>query len=153
MRAVAKDYPGNSHMAFDFIGSMSTFPFIAQPNWIGFDVLTYLKLQPGANPATLEKQFPEFVKKYAAGPIQQRNGISYDEYIAAGNGYIYTLQPLKDIYLHSNLEGEIKANGNITYVYIFISAAIFILLIACINFMNLSTALSLIHISEPTRPY
>ncbi|MEQ8686099.1 MAG: ABC transporter permease [Imperialibacter sp.] len=142
VRAVAKDYPGNSHMAFDFIGSMSTFPFIAQPNWIGFDVLTYLKLQPGANPATLEKQFPEFVKKYAAGPIQQRNGISYDEYIAAGNGYIYTLQPLKDIYLHSNLEGEIKANGNITYVYIFISAAIFILLIACINFMNLSTARS-----------
>ena len=142
VRAVAKDYPGNSHVAFDFIGSMSTFPFIAQPNWIGFDVLTYIKMQAGADPKALEKQFPEFVRKYAAGPVQQRNGISYDEYVAAGNGYIYSLQPIKDIYLHSNLEGEIKPNGNITYVYIFISAAIFILLIACINFMNLSTARS-----------
>ncbi len=142
VRGIAKDYPVNSHLAFDFIGSAVTFPFLSQPQWIGFDVITYLRLRPGADPQVLEKQFPEFVKKYAAGPVQQRNGISYDEYVAAGNGYIYSLQPIKDIYLHSNLEGEIKPNGNITYVYIFISSAIFILLIACINFMNLSTARS-----------
>jgi len=142
VRAIAKDYPVNSHIEFDFIASLSTFPGFAQPNWIGFDAITYIKLRPGADAKLLEAQFPEFVKKYAAGAIQQRNGISYDEYIAAGNGYNYTLQSVNDIYLHSNLEGEIKPNGNITYVYIFISAAIFILLIACINFMNLATARS-----------
>lgn len=142
VRAIAKDYPANSHLEFDFLASASTFPFLAQPQWIGFDVISYIKLQPGANPAILEAAFPAFVKKYCEGPIQQRNGISYDEYVAAGNGYIYSLQPIKDIYLHSQLEGEIKPNGNITYVYVFISAAVFILLIACINFMNLSTARS-----------
>ncbi len=142
VRAIAKDYPANSHLEFDFLVSLSTFAFFAQPQWIGFDAITYLELRPGTNPKALEANFPEFVKKYAAGPIQQRNGISYDEYIAAGNGYIYSLQNVKDIHLHSNLEGEIKPNGNITYVYIFISAAIFILLIACINFMNLATARS-----------
>lgn len=142
VRAIAKDYPANSHLEFDFLVSLSTFPFMAQPQWIGFDAITYIELRPGTDPERFEANFPEFVKKYAAGPIQQRNGISYDEYIAAGNGYNYSLQPIRDIHLHSHLEGEIKANGNITYVYIFISAAVFILLIACINFMNLSTARS-----------
>lgn len=142
VRGIAKDYPANSHFEFDFLASVITFPFITQPQWIGFDTITYLELTPGADPKKLEANLPEFIKKYAAGPIQQRNGISYDEYVAAGNGYIYSIHRIQDLHLHSNLEGEIKANGNITYVYIFISAAVFILLIACINFMNLSTARS-----------
>jgi putative ABC transport system permease protein len=140
---IAKDYPSNSHFEFDFLGSVRSFGnFIDQPNFVGFDVLSYIKLAPGANPNQLEEKIPNFIKQYAAGAIQQRNGISYDEYVAAGNGYIYTLQAIEDIHLNSNLEGEIKPNGNITYVYIFISAAFFIMLIATINFMNLATARS-----------
>ena len=69
-------------------------------------------------------------------------GVTYEDYTAAGNGYNYFLQPLKDIHLHSNLRAEIKPNGNIIYVYIFIIIAAFLLIIACINFMNLSTARS-----------
>lgn len=140
--AVAFDYPENSHFAFDYLSPLHQFPFINRPNWTGFSTMIYLKLSEGADPMELEQKFPAFVKQYAEGPIQQRNGISYDEYIAAGNGYNYHLHHIKDIHLHSNLENEMKANGNINYVYIFSVIAIFILAIACINFMNLSTARS-----------
>lgn len=139
---VFRDYPQKSHFRADLIGSMQTFPFFNDPSWASFSAMAYIKLRPGTNPKTLEEAFPTFVKKYAAGQIQQMTGQTYDEYIAAGNGYIYTLQPIRDIHLHSNLEGELKSNGSISYVYIFVSVAIFIMLIACINFMNLSTARS-----------
>ncbi len=139
---VYKDYPNNSHFRADLIGSMYTFPFVQGPQWAAFTTMAYLKLSPGTPPEQVEEVFPDFVKKYAAGQIQSMTGQTYDEYIAAGNGYNYTLQPIRDIHLHSNLEGELKSNGNISYIYIFISIAVFILLIACINFMNLSTARS-----------
>lgn len=139
---VAFDYPPNSHFLFDYLTPMHQFPFFNQENWVGFSAMTYLKLQPGTDPMSVEEKLPAFVKQYAEGPIQQRNGISYDEYIEAGNGYNYHLMHIKDIHLHSNLENEMKANGNINYVYIFSVVAIFILVIACINFMNLSTARS-----------
>ncbi|MDW3193187.1 MAG: ABC transporter permease [Cytophagales bacterium] len=139
---VAYDYPNNSHFIFDYLTPMHQFPFFNQENWVGFSAMTYLKLQQGTDPMVVEEKLPAFVKQYAEGPIQQRNGISYDEYIEAGNGYNYHLMHVKDIHLHSNLENEMKANGNINYVYIFSVVAIFILVIACINFMNLSTARS-----------
>ncbi len=140
--AIAYDYPENSHFAFDYIASVYQFPFFSQPNWVAFSAMTYIRLQEGTDPASIEEKLPAFVKKYAEGPIQQRNGISYDEYIKAGNGYNYHLHNIQDIHLHSNLENEIKANGNINYIYIFSVIAVFILGIACINFMNLSTARS-----------
>ena len=140
--AVAYDYPEKSHFGFDYLVSLHQFPFFTQPNWVAFSAMTYLKLQAGTDPATLERKFPSFVKQYAEGPIQQRNGISYDEYVESGNGYNYYLHHIKDIHLHSNLENEMKAGGNINYIYIFSIIAVFILTIACINFMNLSTARS-----------
>lgn len=139
---VYKDYPQKSHFKAELIGSMQTIPFFNNPTWASFTSMAYIKLRPGTNPTTLEAALPPFIKKYAAGEIQQMTGQTYDEYIAAGNGYLYSLQPIRDIHLHSNLEGELKPNGSISYVYIFVSVAIFILLIACINFMNLSTARS-----------
>jgi putative ABC transport system permease protein len=85
---------------------------------------------------------PALVEKYAAGPIQQHTGQSFKAYTAAGNGYRYFLQPVRDIHLRSHLENELRANGNIAYVYILIAIAAFLIVIACINFMNLSTARS-----------
>ncbi|MEL6559425.1 MAG: ABC transporter permease [Bacteroidota bacterium] len=139
---VVADYPANSHFSFDYLTAMHQLPFFNQINWVGFSAMTYLRLSDGTNPISLENKFPAFVKKYAEGPIQKRNGISYDEYIKSGNGYNYHLQKVKDIHLKSNLENELKANGNLNYIYIFSAIAIFILIIACINFMNLSTAKS-----------
>jgi len=139
---VMQDIPKNSHIKFDFLSSSTNLGFLNQPNYISFSSYTYLLLEDGASRASVEAQIPAVVEKYAAGQIQQNLGISFSEYVAAGNGYNYTLQPVSDIHLHSNLEAEIKPNGNILYVYIFISIAAFILLIAGINFVNLATAKS-----------
>lgn len=139
---IAEDYPEKSHFEFGALIPLHSIPFFSSPNWASFSVMSYIKLAPGASYEELEEKMPAFIKQYAEGEIQQRNGISYDEYIAAGNGYNYSFQPIRDIYLTSHLSGEMKPNGNITYVYIFSIAAAFILIIACINFMNLSTARS-----------
>jgi putative ABC transport system permease protein len=139
---VMEDIPENSHMKLDYLVSSSSFPFIEQENYTGFSAYTYLKLAPTISPDDVEGAIPGLVTKYAAGQIERNLGISYADYTAAGNGYRYFLQPLTDIHLHSNLEGEMKANGNYLYVYIFISIAVFILVLACINFINLATARS-----------
>jgi len=139
---VAKNYPENSHLDFDYLIPFHRFPFLSRPNWTAFSVHSYLELAKGAKPNDLEEKLPDFIRQYADGEIRARNGISYDEYLEAGNAYNYSLKNIEDIHLYSQLEGEVKANGNITYIYIFSIVAVFILIIATINFMNLSTARS-----------
>ncbi|WP_296705367.1 ABC transporter permease [Algoriphagus sp.] len=139
---VMEDMPENSHMKLEYLISSSSFPFIDQENYTSFSAHTYLKIDPNVSAEEVEKQIPALVTKYASGQIERGLGISYADYTAAGNGYRYFLQPVADIHLHSNLEGEFKANGNYLYVYIFISIAAFILVLACINFINLATARS-----------
>jgi putative ABC transport system permease protein len=145
---VCENVPKNSHMEFDFAGSLNLLGLNRQPNYISFSVYTYIVLRDGTDPRSIEAKMPALVELYAAGPIQARSGISYKEYIAAGNGYDYFLQPIRDIHLHSNLTNEIKPNGNITYVYILIAIALFLIVIACINFMNLATAISVTRARE-----
>jgi putative ABC transport system permease protein len=116
--------------------------FINEPSYVTFSALTYLRLSDADAAEEIEARMPELIRKYGAGQIQANMGVSYDDYIAAGNGYDYFLQPLYDIHLHSNMEGELKPNGNYNYVIISISIALFILILACINFVNLSTARS-----------
>ncbi|MFY0686048.1 MAG: ABC transporter permease [Cyclobacteriaceae bacterium] len=139
---IAYDYPENSHIGFEYILPLNSIQFFKQSNWLSFSAMTYIKLRPNSTTEQVEEKIPSFLKQYADGQMRQQNGVSFDEYIEAGNGYNYTLQPIQSIHLHSNLEGELKPNGNITYVYIFSIVALFILAIACINFMNLSTARS-----------
>lgn len=139
---VMEDVPANSHIKFDFLSSSTNLGFLANPNYISFSSYTYIQLEDGVDKSVIESKLPAVVEKYASGDIEQNLGLSYADYTAAGNGYIYTLQPIGDIYLTSNLDAEIKPNGNIIYVYIFISIAVFILVIAGINFVNLATAKS-----------
>ncbi len=139
---VCEDVPGNSHFRFDFVGNLAVTGLTRVPDYLAFSVKTYLKLKEGTDSEALEAKFPDLVERYAAGQIESRMGVTFKDYTAAGNGYNYFLQPLKDIHLYSNLRSEIKPNGNIIYVYIFIIVAIFLLIIACINFINLSTARS-----------
>ena len=145
---VCENVPKNSHLEFDFMGSLNLLGFLRQPNYISFSVYTYIILHSGTAPETIVAKMPKLVEKYAAGPIQARSGISYKEYIAAGNGYNYFLQPVRDIHLRSHLTSEIKPNENITYVYILIAIALFLIIIACINFMNLATAQSVTRARE-----
>lgn len=145
---VCENIPKNSHMEFDFVASLRLIGLHRQPNYASFSVYTYIRVREGSKPADLEKKMPDLVEKYAAGQIQARSGVSYKEYVAAGNGYNYFLQPIRDIHLRSNLTSEIKPNGNIKYVYILIAIALFLIVIACINFMNLSTARSVTRAKE-----
>ncbi len=140
--AVCADLPKNIHFDFDLLVPTKGVPFLEGTNHISFAASTYFLLSPGAESKTLEAKFPDIVEKYAAGEIQRNFGVSWPEYKAAGNGYRYSLTALPDIHLHSNLENELKPAGNATMVLVFTLIAFFILLTACINFMNLATARS-----------
>jgi putative ABC transport system permease protein len=139
---VCENIPENSHMEFDLLVSLGLTGMQNRPNYVGFSVHTYVMLKEGVSPGELEAKMPGLVERYAAGQIQAQTGLSFQEYVAAGNGYNYFFQPIRDIHLHSNLEAEIKANSNIIYVYVLIAIAAFLIIIACVNFMNLATARS-----------
>jgi putative ABC transport system permease protein len=141
--AVLKDLPVNSHFKFSALLSIATYPFARQENFRSFSAYTYFKLREGADAKALESKIPVLVDKYAAAQIERELGKSWEDYKKEGNGYRYFLQVLPSIHLDAiNLEGQMKPSGNITTVYILIGVAILILVIACINFMNLSTARS-----------
>lgn len=140
--AVIKNWPAKSHLRFDMLISGVTFPFSNQPNYTGFAALTYLLLDKNANASAMEAKLPLIVQKYVAGAINKSFGESYDQFTREGNGYHYYLQPIKKIHLTSDLEAEATTNGSMTTIYVFAIIAAFILLLACINFINLSTSLS-----------
>jgi putative ABC transport system permease protein len=140
---VMENVPENSHFKFSAAIASSTFPFPKQENFTSFSTYSYFKLKPGSDPAAMEVKIPKVVDTYAAAQIEKNLGKSWADYRKEGNGYRYFLQPLTGIHLDPvNLEAKMKPGGNRTSVYIMISVAILILLIACINFMNLATARS-----------
>ncbi|MFN8353340.1 MAG: ABC transporter permease [Spirosomataceae bacterium] len=139
---VCANMPFNAHFQFDFVRSVRGLRFAEQPNHVSFSAATYFLLKPHTSPAQVQAKFPTLVEKYASGEVLRQFGVSFQEYLKAGNGYFYSLQPLQSIHLYSHLEGEIGLNGSSTLVYIFLVIAAFVLLIACINFMNLATARS-----------
>lgn len=140
--AVIKDIPHNSHFNFDFIFSMDN----ADYQWGQFtshNFHTFLLLKPGVNYKVFEKNFPQFIDKYVMPQVRQFMDVkSRDEMEKGGNKLEYSLIPLTDIHLHSDRFPELGVNGSIQYVYIFSAVALFVLLLACVNFMNLSTARS-----------
>lgn len=134
---IVRDVPGNSHFHFDVLLPLGQFGFSRSEQWWNNNFKTYLVLQDGFDYKLLEEKLPEFIKKYLGEGFDE-----WDEWIAEGNYWKYILQPLQEIHLTSDLNGELEANGNIQYVRIFSIVGLIILLIACINFMNLSTARS-----------
>jgi putative ABC transport system permease protein len=140
---VCENVPANSHFQFSAILSRSTFPFTRQEEFTSFSTYTYFKLRAGSDAKALEAKLPQLVDTYAAAQIERNLGKSWADYKKEGNGYRYFLQPLSGIHLDPiYLEYQMKPGGNITSVYILIAVAILILVIACINFMNLATARS-----------
>ncbi len=139
---VLEDVPENSHFHFDLLGSLGTYGVSRGNNWLNHQMYTYVKFVPGTNPAQFEEKINGIVTKYIGPLIQQFIGIDLEEFEESGGSFGYFLQPLLDIHLHSNLQAEIEPNGNPAYVYVFSLIAVLILVIACINFMNLATARS-----------
>lgn len=142
--AVCQDVPENSHMKFDFMAKWTDQNFGGRgPNFTGFTSHVYLVLKPGADSRAVENKFPKMVDTYAAAQIEQALGKSWADYKKEGNGYRYFLQPLSGVHLDpAHIEGKMRPGGNINYVYFLMAIAALILVIACINFMNLATARS-----------
>ncbi|MEO5592634.1 MAG: ABC transporter permease, partial [Chitinophagaceae bacterium] len=140
--AVIKDIPHNSHFQFDFLFSMDNVKY-QFGNFLSNNFQTYILLRPGTDYKKFEKNFDQVLDKYVLPQAKQYMQISsMDEFKKAGNMLAYTLMPLTDIHLYSDRFPELGTNGNVQFVYIFGAVALFVLLIACINFMNLSTARS-----------
>lgn len=140
--AIIKDIPRDSHFNFDFLFSMKN----ADYQWgqlTSHNFHTYLLLKPGTDYKAFEKNFELYIDKYVLPYAQQFIKVkSIDELRKSGNKIEYSLIPLTKIHLYSDYSYEITPPGNIQYIYIFSAVALFILIIACINFMNLSTARS-----------
>ena len=137
---VIKNVPTQSHFNFDFFVSMSSIDESRKNNWLSNNFNTYVLLKKDADPKALEAQLETVVNKYVGEQAQQFLNTSLTEFKKQGNFDNYYLTPLTKIHLHSDKVAELGPNGSLQYVYIFSAIGIFILLIACINFMNLSTA-------------
>ncbi len=131
--------PENSHFHFDAFLSLSTL-HITNRTWSNIGYFTYLLLNKNTDAKKLEAKFPQLVAKYVVPETMHDMGVSLAEAQKTINTFIFSLQPLTDIHLYSNTKYELEPNGDIQYIYIFSALAIFILLLACVNFTNLSTA-------------
>lgn len=140
--AVCADWPELSHFEFDILQTTTGNEGFRNENYVNFAAHTYIKISKGADYKKIESKFEDIIRKYAAGNIATAFAMPFDQFFAAGNGYRYYLQPLKKIHLISQLEAELKPNGSLQAVYIFGLIAVIILILAIINFVNLSTARS-----------
>lgn len=137
---VFEDLPRNSHFHYNVILSMRDKPDSNSTIWMSFNYHTYLKLVPNYDYLELESKFLTLMENKIGPEIERFMNVTLEEYAESGNNAIFSLIPLSDIHLLSNKLGEIEPNGDIKYVYIFTAIGVFILLLACINFMNLATA-------------
>jgi putative ABC transport system permease protein len=131
---VVKDIPQNSHFRFNMLRSFQTLMAVGNVRddmWFDLRFFTYLLLDEFADPEQLEGKLPGFIDRHIGEGLK-----------AAGGSATLFLQPLKKIHLYSDFERDISANNDIAYVYLFSGIALFVLLIASINFINLSTARS-----------
>lgn len=139
---VMLDLPAQSHFKADFLVSMTSYPESKSKAWLRSNFNTYILMRDKADAKVLSAAFPAFLRKYSGGEMQKEMGISIDAFERGGSFFRMNLTPLTDIHLHSNLSGELDSNGTMQYIYILSCIAGAILLLACINFMNLSTARS-----------
>lgn len=146
--ALVKDFSRKSHFRCDYLESLSTYK--VNETWSDNWFTTYLVLQPGTDVAEFDKKLEKFVVDNIGPQLQNLLGVSINQFFANGGEYSLHLQPFSSIYLHSqrdygidlNTEWSATRTSDITYTYMFSAIAIFILALAVINFMNLSTAKS-----------
>jgi putative ABC transport system permease protein len=139
---VTEKQPDNIHFHFDYLMSIYTNPAIKEFewSWIWTQVVTYIKVKPGTNSTALEIKFEELASRHVA-PTFARFGINYEDFIKEKDGWNFYLQPVEKIHLYSRDEGNrVGVVSDIRYVYIFSAVGLFVVLLAVINFINLTTA-------------
>jgi putative ABC transport system permease protein len=137
---VYEDFPPQTHFHFNMLVSLVSIEGeYNHAEWDAYNFKTYLRLESGYPDETLESKFPDFVDKYMPGEYDEESGGDYRK--------LY-LQHIREIHLGSDLNMEFEPNGNLSYIRIFSIVAFLVLVVACINFMNLTTASSSIRVKE-----
>ncbi|MEQ9299632.1 MAG: ABC transporter permease [Cyclobacteriaceae bacterium] len=138
--AVVEDLPTQTHFSFDVLISMENYQDANNQIWLSNNYHTYFLLHEGTRIADLENKFSNVYAKYYGPQLQAMAGISYEDAMAGGGIIRHHLQPITDIHLTSGLDVELGANSSMQYIYIFMAVGAFLVLIAAINFINISTA-------------
>jgi putative ABC transport system permease protein len=136
---ICKDVPENAHFSFDMLLSYSTSAVSEVDTWSRQSIFTYMLLDEHTDPGEFEEKLDILVTKYAASDFKA-SGNFLESLDPETDFYRFEIQPIEKIYLYSDLDHEIEAVGDINTVWFFSAIALFVLLIACINFMNLATA-------------
>jgi len=138
VKGVVKEPKGHAHFQFDMFTASNGIQNI----WMANNFKTYVKLKEGVDVKDFEVEMKANFLKKIEPDVERFLKITVEEFFKQGNSFEHNLQPLQRIHLHSHKQWEIRQNGNIMYVYVFIGIALLVILIAGINFMNLSTARS-----------
>lgn len=137
---VMEDIPESSHFEASVISSFVTNPRSSDGVWLSNSFYTYLLLKENASPEKVNEKIPAMIKENVGPQLLQIMGVTFDDFISAGNKYDMYLQPLLDIHTGYNVDQGMKPTVNPKYLMIFGIVALLIIIIASINFMNLSTA-------------
>ncbi|MEQ8925004.1 MAG: FtsX-like permease family protein [Fulvivirga sp.] len=132
----------DSHFKFDVILSIRSIPWLNNNNWLNNTLLTYYVLRADGDPKAVDEKLEPIMARNVTPIMQQFVGKSLEEFRKEGGIYEYFSFPLNDIHLYSDFEDEPTPTGDISYIYIMTGIGLFIILLACINFMNLTTARS-----------
>lgn len=139
---IAKAAPSNSHLKFNALMSFSTIDKDIYHGWSGNSLQTYVRKNPNTTVESVNTKLDELVEKYVGPELEQGLGLSFSEFKKKGGVYAYYVYPMLDTQLRSTQIQDDYQKSDIKYVYIFSIVGGFLLIIACINFMNLSTARS-----------
>jgi putative ABC transport system permease protein len=140
---VVEDPPHNTHFKFNYLVSFSSNEFGKSDQWLSNSLYTCFIANDNADVNEIERILnQELIPKYVGPQLQQFLGISLDQFLEQDGAYGYFVDPVKDLHLYSSVQFDLGTPGDIDYIYIFGAIGLFILLIASINFMNLSTAKS-----------
>jgi len=139
---VIKDYPENSHIKPDFLASMKGLDVDKNMNWIQNMIHTYILIKEGYTKQDVDAKLEGLVEKYVGPAVKQAMGITFEKLKSQGMKYKWYAQPLVKIHFDREVKPMTESSGNKSYMIIFLIIAVFILAIACINYMNMSTARS-----------
>ncbi|MGA7304166.1 MAG: ABC transporter permease, partial [Rhodothermales bacterium] len=137
---VIRPKTNRTHFRPNLIASFNTGSRYNETEWLNNTLYTYLRLKPGTSAEAVDVKLDQLVQKYVVPRVEQVTGASWDDAVSAGMRYRFYLEPVKDIYLHSEAGDQLGPTGDVRYVYILSLIAAFVLVIACINFVNLTTA-------------
>jgi putative ABC transport system permease protein len=139
---VMANVPENSHFEFGILMSFLSHWRAKDEFWLSNSFATYVLLKKGASVETFQKKLPAMVEKYIGPEVMQVLGIDLEQFVATGNRYGFFVQPLSDVHLNPSIQQDFRPPTDRRYIYIFTLVSLIIIVVASINYMNLSTARS-----------